>query len=450
MKSFRSPKVVISGGGIAASVMALRLLHYGFSPTIITSNLPPLPGAELIPIRTVELFSRIGLDLALQCAEMREISEFRTTFASGSSFVKQGTFFSLDRLKLASTALAECVRKGVQVLHYAHIRGLQTSAKTASVRLFGEDHTFFSAVDATGRSAVWSHPIRRFGTTVATLFEVVPPASRMESQIFADGNGWSYRIDCPKSTFIGVLPIPRSSVKKLETNIALRHGVRVQNAKYLCRRAAYVQKTIAPIVGHRMAIGDAALAHNPISGRGISFAVASANAAAAVTNTFLVTPNNSDLAREYYRQFVEREADHHLQSLKAFQQPDASEANKSFNSMPEFDGSVEICDRSVPGRFPSQYGINPECYLRFSATIQTSGIQCADLIVPDEVVELRDGSLVKWLGSFDLSSLRQLRNRPVTIRDFGLMLSSRFPPRQVEALLAWCLRKGVLSVERNV
>jgi hypothetical protein len=272
----------------------------------------------------------------------------------------------------------------------------------------------------------------------------------MEIQIFADCIGWSYRIDRPKSTFIGVVPVLRSSVKKLDTIIALRHGVGVQNAQYLCRRAAYVQKAIAPIVGHRIAIGDAALSHNPISGRGISFAVASAIAAAAVTNTFLVTPNNSELARAYYRQFVEGEADHHLQSLKAFQQPDASEPNEAFNFVPESDGSVETCDRSVVWRLASQDGINPECYLKFSATIRTSGIQSSDLIVPDEVVELPDGSLVKWLGSFDLSSLRQLLTKPVTIRDFGQMLGSRFPPKKVNTLLAWCLQKGVLSVERNV
>jgi hypothetical protein len=445
MRSFRTAEVVIAGGGIAASVVALQLLHYGFSPTIITANLPQLPGAELIPIRTVELFDRIGLGVAVQSADIAEVSEFRTTLASGPSFLKQGRFFSLDRLKLASTALAECVRNGIRVLSCARIRGLQLTGKTAPIKLVGVDHPFFSAIDATGRSAVWSHPTRRLGTTVATLFEVVPPASRMEIQIFADCSGWSYRIDRPKSTFIGVLPLLRSSVRKLETDIALRHGVGVQNAQYLCRRAAYVQKATIPIVGHRIAIGDAALAHNPISGRGISFAVASATTAAAVTNTFLVTPNNSELARDYYRQFIEGEADHHLQSLNAFQQPEASEPNGAFAAVPKSEESVEIRDRRVA----SQDGINPKCYLKFSATIRRAGIHSSDVIVPDEVVELHDGSRVKWLGGFDLSSLRQLLIRPMTIRDFALMLVSRLPPNKIDTLLSWCLQKGVLSIERN-
>ena len=55
---------------------------------------------------------------------------------------------------------------------------------------------------------------------------------------------------------------------------------------YLGRRPAFPQSVATPLRGRVIAIGDAAFSHDPIGGRGLSFALGSAFAAAAVLKTW--------------------------------------------------------------------------------------------------------------------------------------------------------------------
>src|SRR5262249_39360680 len=152
----------------------------------------------------------------------------------------------------------------------------------------------------------------------------------------------------------------------------------------IARRPAFAQRSVEPVGPARIAIGDAALAYNPLAGHGIRFAIQSAFAAAAVIRTWREDSEKSEIAQQYYQDFVRGAWDRHTAFLNAAKQGETT---------------------SPPFLVPAK--------VQFRAMTRAAGIQKDGQITAAEVVELPDGGLVRWAGGIDLLDVRSLAPVPM-------------------------------------
>jgi hypothetical protein len=190
-------------------------------------------------------------------------------------------------------------------------------------------------------------------------------------------------------------------------------GLPASDAPPVARRPAFPQWCAEPVAGRRIAVGDAALASDPIAGQGLRFAMASAIAATNVAEV-LDDPDRGDQALTYYREFVTGAVRRHL----------------SLRTRLYLNEGNEPAARKLPE------------WVRWSGRTRVSPVNVEGVIVPATVLELPDGGLVRWLGSFDLLHLRELApvSTPLTV----LLRSLAARGLDAGRILGWCLRNDVL------
>jgi hypothetical protein len=256
---------------------------------------------------------------------------------------------------------------------------------------------------------------------VADLFEGPPGTTPLRGRVVAaDGGGWAYRAGLAASTTIGVLAPAAAARPELDPGVRARLDIPEGAAAYLARRSASPQWSTAPARGRRLAIGDAALASDPIAGQGIRFAMSSALAAAAVVNTLAGGDSDHDqveLALGYYREFVTAARDRHLGFLSR---------------------------ASAQAEPPRTVVVPP--IVKFRASTRPTGLNVDGAIVPGIAIDLPDGGSVRWLGGFDLLILRELARDPVSVEALRRSLRAQgLSGSESEFLLLWCLERGILG-----
>jgi hypothetical protein len=169
-----------------------------------------------------------------------------------------------------------------------------------------------------------------------------------------------------------------------------------------------------------LAVGDAALSHNPIAGIGIRFALASALAAANVVTTW--RDGNAEVASEYYRTFLASARQRHIGLL----------------------GKL-LADRPTSSPAPTT-ALPANRSVRFSARRCVTGINRSQSIVPDVAFILRDGGLVRWIGAFDLMILFGLARVPRPLGEMRLgLVAHGLTLESADAVLQWSMERGILS-----
>jgi hypothetical protein len=231
-------------------------------------------------------------------------------------------------------------------------------------------------------------------------------------------SGWAYCAEHDGIATVGVVaaPRPRGDDRIAEAIAALGISPRA-TLSYLGRRPAFPQAAATPIKGRVLAIGDAAFAHDPIGGRGISFALGSAFAAAATLRSWRDHPEQRGAARLYYRRYVAAEQGRHLAFLR------------EFYAAPREKPALEL-----PGR------------LRWRGRIARSALALEDGIVAGDAVRLPDGGEARWLGRFDLLRLSHIcaRAQPSSTV-LALLEKDGLAAEQARLLLLWALEKQLIA-----
>jgi hypothetical protein len=237
--------------------------------------------------------------------------------------------------------------------------------------------------------------------------------------------GWAYAAGSGAEATVGIIrdkPCREASLPdEIRRALGLPHSIPIRR---LGRRPAFPQYARASVQGRLLAVGDAAFAHNPIGGRGLSFALGSAFAAAAVVASWRNRPDDYADAATYYREYVATEQRRHLAFLA------------SFDSGP-----------------PPVRPIDSSHELSWHARVAVAPIAFREGIRSEPAIVLRDGGLVRWLGNFDLLALRDICTFPLRPEALITQLCALgLATEEASLLLRWAVEHGLLvdlEVERD-
>jgi hypothetical protein len=414
----QSCDVVIAGAGIAAAAVAIRLCQLGFRPLILAPHGRTLPGIEAIPQSALCVFDELGMRHVLADAGASLVEGFENRWHTEIPVIRQGYWIHVERTRLAGLAVSEAVRRGAVRETCRSLPRLSLSPHSVSLVHDGTKHVFDAAIDATGRSAVWSRPIRRQGGQVADIYtSAVEKCGGEHGKLVRFPAVWAYRLGVGRNRNAAIIGTRRDR-QPLCAGITRALGLE-STYQYVGRRPAFPQWSDKPVQGRRIAIGDAALAHDPISGLGIRFALTSAMAAAAVLNSW--RDRHFERANQYYLDLIGQSLQNHLWFLH------------------ELRG-----DSGVPKPKPTIPRVSE--WLRFSARVVTAQTQADGHVIDDEVVRLKDGIFARWVGGVDLLEIRKLALKPVLTSELLQKLATaRNSFSHAVVLLDWCLVHKVLS-----
>jgi hypothetical protein len=381
--------------------MALRSLQLGLDVILLDVPRPDIGGVEIIPSSARHLLSELRLNEALTTIRPGYGVGMLRCLDGGVPEFREGRALHVDRLALRRAVIAEAASRG------AKIRTLR--------QLPAPDAGAFASIDATGRRAAWSHPVKRYGRSVADVFSAPESASRFTSLVVGLSEAWGYAAADEDGTTIGVIHDGRLPRLEIERAIRPKFGLAQDTLLiYLGRRPAFPQLAAAPLRGQVLAIGDAAFSHDPIGGRGLSFALGSAFAAAAVLQTWRDHPARWQSAATYYADYVAAEKRRHL----AFISGDQKQAPQ-------------------PQPVPS--------HVVWSGKEARTPLALEDGIDVADVALTQAGTPVRWLGRFDVLELKAQCDRVQRASALIEALSRRgFTATEATAMIDWALRNGLL------
>jgi flavin-dependent dehydrogenase len=411
--------VLIAGAGVAAAAVASRLIDARYRVLLLRNRSPAKPGTEVLPPAASAQIEALGWAPVFVAARAITVEGFENCWNLDEPVVKPGPFLHVERAALAHAALAFVVRRGATVHDVRTLPALgPEDDESVSVRLDSVERRFLAAVDATGRAAAWSRPVRGQGRHVADLFEGPAGPSLLRGRVVSDlgRDRWAYRVGLPGSTTVGVVTRDASR-RELDPSLARALGVPAADFRFAGRRPSFPQWAAEPGRGRRLAVGDAAFASDPLAGQGIRFAMASGLAAAAAVDA-LARSADLECALDYYREFVSSARARHLLAL----------ANL----------------RAGPSAAAPSAGLPAS--LRFTARPRLAALNVEGTLDRDVAYELPDGALVRWLGGFDLRRLARLATHPIPAAELSQKLQAEgLSPTDARTLLSWCINHNILT-----
>jgi len=435
--------VVVAGAGLSGAVAAICLRKLGFPVVLLRPDgARTWSGAEAIPLAALPVFEALGLaDLPRRAGAIR-LDGFEVDWG-GDEMVRPGEMLHVERRALADAALAEAKSCGTVIISCAGLPRPCEDGLGIRLEIDGRAHQFFFAIDATGRAARWSRPVRRAGRHVADLFLAAGGSSPHRGRVASITGGWAYRIGHHDSTTIGIVA---DSVRPRQIDGALlaRLAMPVCRPQFLTRRPAFPQWAAVPLQGRRISIGDAALAYDPVAGGGIRFALSSAQAAASLIAAVREQPADR-AAPAYYLELVESARRRHLKLIRAHYQklnlpgwiPDhrawAAESGPTrLRNEPDFD----------PIRLTA-----PDARVQFCGKVAPTAQRIDDRFVVDDAIVLNDDERVRWLGSLDLLVVRELTLHPQPIARLVAQLDRRgLNPDDALQALRWCIDRRLIGI----
>lgn len=311
MREVRDPEVLVVGGGPAGTATALALAARGLDAVVLERSryeavrvgetVPPGILAPLTELGVREKFLRAG-----HCPSHANLSAWGSSEVQSHDFLfnPYGMGWHLDRNRFDAMLAEHAEEAGARVLRQAHVRSVARSGELWRVeaRRGGRPFSLRARylVDATGRSSTL---IRHLGGRRHRLDRLVgltayldprPGAAGLSATVLVEAveNGWWYSAPLPGGrvaaaflTDAGLFPSPPGLPlwrQCLEAALHTRSRLRgCAPPAGLVLRPADSSFSETPSLPRFLAVGDAALAFDPLSSQGILKALRSGLAAAA-------------------------------------------------------------------------------------------------------------------------------------------------------------------------
>jgi hypothetical protein len=431
-----SHQVVILGDGVAASALTIGLLATDIRPVMLRRRLPEIAMAEALPVAAMSLLE--ALDLKASVARSALVTRgLDNRWRSARLVQRDYPFIVVDRTQFARELRDEAIRRGAQILDITKPPRLVEDKCGVSVTMSSETAFFNVAVDASGRAAAWSQPLVRLRHLCADIFAGPNEKQTEGLALVRNGEGWAYRLSFGDRATIGVLSPSRRRSSEMPGNVAESLGISPHSFRWIGRRVAFPQWSMRPIRENKLAVGDAALAHDPLSGQGVRFALSSALAARAVIRTILHRPSLRDWAERFYEEFVTTERARHGAVLQSLYGSD-------FNFSATGGSAHSLGEKNSPS-------LRGDETLHFSARIESAPMLVDGFIERGDVVRLSDGGSVRWLGGFDLLSLRNMTQPRVSVpRLIERMGAAGISSHRAQRIIRWCYQARILASSQIV
>lgn len=310
-------RVVIAGGGPSAAALAVELNRLGL-PCAVIARLRPRLCFEGMSERTAALLERSGLHQAR--ASLRRPGP-RHAFWNGTGN-RHNSEYLVERRALDRALLADLRDQGIAVVETA-CRGYQRQGDHWLINTDSGPWRAEFLVEARGRAAPAGEGTDFRGpptVAIARLFTSEACADATAIWPFADGWAWMARgsdgIASVQFTIDGesVGAGGKAALTRLHQEMAMRlesvadwlaPGAKPRGEAFARDCTAYLRSQVAG--ANYLRVGDGACGLDPLSGQGVFLALAGALSAAAVVNTCVNRPQDTDLAIGFYRRRVERQ-----------------------------------------------------------------------------------------------------------------------------------------------
>lgn len=305
--------IVVLGAGPAGTIAAIKLQQLGYRVAVCTkpSRYPSV--IEGISPRTFQAFENIGMNqlCGVVSPPLPRYIDWgeRRGQANGEQLIYRQVFNAALVDELTSRDIALCSDEQVSCQwHEADQQWQIQVGKTALAARF--------MVDARGRQAPVDAATPRPAATVSLHQHWRRPAATEQppyTAVAALAEGWLWYVHCGDGEIYTQLCCSGESARALQhspdtlqqltdqleqplfaLSDATPHGE-------LLTRGATPRLNCHAASAHSIAVGDAALAADPLSGNGIYQSISSALIAPAVVNTLLQQPANTSLAIEFYQ-----------------------------------------------------------------------------------------------------------------------------------------------------
>lgn len=314
-------RVCVIGAGPAGSVFAARLAELGHAVTLIEREAFPRPrvGESLSP-GVPPLLDAIGAGHVL--AGGRRSGRLASAWEGAPRWREDGGAFVVDRGRFDALLLAHARARGARVEQPARVISRERSGGVWRLTVETGGTNLALEVDflaeAGGRRAAGQR--LPFGAPTLALHarcrSAAPPVIEAGPRAWywgmplPDGGYRAFAFTDPRAPAEApFLPLPER-FSTLLAKSALLSGIagRVESVQATDATAYLVPD---PIARDRIALGEAALALDPVSSSGVQKAIQTALAAAVVTNTLLRAPASAPGAMDFYRATLRRSADQH-------------------------------------------------------------------------------------------------------------------------------------------
>lgn len=439
--------VCVLGGGPAGAVAARRLAELGHR-VVLVSRPGALrhPMAESVPPSVLHLLGSLGLVQSAELAAQRLEKGGLVLWDTPEPVRRPGEALLLDRRRLDRMLRAAAVDVGVRLVAAG---GAPRRAADGGWRIrIGDGEPDVVAdflVDARGRRGG-----RRLGPMTAALVGVCeagmhPDGSRVEA--FLDGWAWGcplpagrYAVSCftDAARLAGLDAAARTALwRALLAGTRLLAGLAKAPMLAPPRVVDATASVAARLAGPGfIAIGDAAVATEPLSSQGIQGALVSAVQGAAVVHTALTRPEDAELALGFHRAAREGAARRAQRQAAAFH---ASALDRL--------GSPFWQARQAPRRAPPAPAAPATSALR-----PAPGLRLQDTAVLDGALIRRGRAVshpdldapVAFLGGVALAPLLDAARFPVREPDLLAAWSAQVGPAAAGSVLGWMRSTGLL------
>jgi hypothetical protein len=313
-------------------------------------------------------------------------------------------------------------------------------------------------VDATGRSGLLRERRNPAGPRTIALYGYwtgsgLPLYPRIEA---GDGE-WYWGVPIPDGSYNTIVFVDGDRfrhgrgeslddrLRSMLRRSSLADDVRQATLRAPTRAADATPYYMEGCVGDRqIAVGDAALALDPLSSSGVQKAIQTALSAAIVINTLLRRPEARDAAERFYRDSIRESSGRHQAWARSHYATAAATRSDPFWTERARGAAVDGAARD--DRVPA--GFRDDAPLGISAQSVFEDVPC----LGDQFVEIRTAlrhpaveGLVAFLGGHAVAPLLQDARPGLSARQLAAVWSNRMPPDTAVSIVQWLSRHGVLE-----
>jgi flavin-dependent dehydrogenase len=462
-------EVCVIGAGPAGSIFATRMAQLGHQVDLIERQRFPRThlGESLSPgvmplLRTADMHGTIEAagfpSLTGVWVNWAQQPGLRQDPGEKGLLVDRGEF---DRRLLArARAFGVRVHQPARVLKQTHDGAkwhLAIESDGASTQL---DADFVA--DAGGRRGVSRQPHTRTGAATLAVYgywrgKSLPTIPRIE----AGQDGWYWGVPLPDGSYNTLVFVDPHQFRSASGTTILERFLRLLDCSTLmndCRDAELIAPVRAIdatpylsgdcVAAHRIQLGDAALAIDPISSSGVQKAIQTALSGAIVANTLLRRPESADAALSFYRaQLGEALERHHRWAGEHYrdvaercarpfwQQRAGQQAASDAAPLPAIDARGFA---TTPMELSSELEFAPTPCLQGDFVSLASALHHPRLVSP-----------VAFLGGCELAPLLRMLPRGGTPLQIARSWSNHMSLESGLAIAGWLVNHGILVEQRG-